>query len=142
MHFSRAFLGLLIVGFSTVIAHAQQTLYNHISVKDGLPSDYVTAMLFDRTGSFWIATDKGLCRYDGSSMKTITMDDGLTGNMLHALVEDKQGNIWTGGNETGVIKIRGAYSTAIPVGGCIPIGIGIACPGLGNADLYYKNKEN
>lgn len=40
-----------------------------ISNRQGLPSDKITAMCQDRRGFIWIATQEGLCRYDGYNIK-------------------------------------------------------------------------
>ena len=39
----------------------------HITINNGLPSNIITAIVKDQTGFIWIATDKGLCRWDGFS---------------------------------------------------------------------------
>lgn len=40
-----------------------------ISNRQGLPSDKITAMCQDKRGFVWIATQEGLCRYDGYEIK-------------------------------------------------------------------------
>jgi len=36
--------------------------------KDGLPSNNVTSVVKDKLGFLWIATNDGLCRYDGPNL--------------------------------------------------------------------------
>ena len=46
--------------------NAQDYVYRHISLEDGLPSSFVTALMQDSDAYLWIATDQGVARYDGS----------------------------------------------------------------------------
>ncbi|WP_338871912.1 two-component regulator propeller domain-containing protein [Spirosoma sp. SC4-14] len=39
--------------------------FQKLSTKDGLPSNFVSAIATDTKGYLWIATRRGLCRYDG-----------------------------------------------------------------------------
>ncbi len=41
-------------------------LFKHYTVKDGLPNNTIYSINQDRKGYLWIATDGGICRYDGS----------------------------------------------------------------------------
>jgi ligand-binding sensor domain-containing protein len=43
-----------------------QYIYRHYSTIDGLPSSGVRNCVQDSAGFIWFATDKGLCRFDGS----------------------------------------------------------------------------
>jgi len=50
---------------------AQATLNNpqHINSKSGLPTDNVVSVVKDNLGFIWIATTKGICRWDGIAAK-------------------------------------------------------------------------
>lgn len=117
-------------------ALAQYTLYQHITVKDGLPSDYVMSMLFDKQGIFWIGTDKGLCRYDGSSMQILTMDNGLGGNSVNAIYQDLKGDIWTSGYEAGIAKI-GMHGDRILVEKVLKKGVTVSDLKQDDAGYYW-----
>jgi signal transduction histidine kinase/CheY-like chemotaxis protein len=82
-----------------------QDLWQTFSVHDGLPSASVNALLQDQTGNLWLATDAGLCRYDGEVFTTFTIDDGLPHDSIQALFEDRAGNLWIG---TGAWNTPGA----------------------------------
>ena len=63
----------------------------------GLPGSIVTAMLQDSHGMMWIATDKGLCRFDGEYLDIFSFIDVVfTGQLsfVSKLMEDNQGRIW------------------------------------------------
>ena len=69
-------------------------LLRHYSRASGLPSDYVNSMYQDKKGYIWIATDKGICRYNGVKYEYFSTDNGLPDNMAYSFFEDQQNNIW------------------------------------------------
>lgn len=71
--------------------------FRHITVKDGLPSSEVYALLQDRQGFIWMSADAGVCRYNGYSFEVFTTRDGLADNTNFMLREDSRGRIWASG---------------------------------------------
>ncbi|NNE69674.1 MAG: hypothetical protein HKN29_04840, partial [Rhodothermales bacterium] len=52
-------------------------------LEDGLPGITVTGIEEDPAGFMWIATNRGLCRFDEvSGCRTLTVEDGLQGNVF------------------------------------------------------------
>ena len=70
--------------------------WHGFSLRDGLPSPHVMALLQDRHGGIWVGTQNGLCRYDGSQFECFTVADGLAGNHTSCLMEDGRSRIWVG----------------------------------------------
>ena len=62
--------------------------------------------MLDRTGDLWIATQGGLCRFDGSNIQTFTTADDLPSNRIHCLFEDRQDHLWIG-TDGGVVHYDG-----------------------------------
>lgn len=76
---------------------------SRITSLDGLSQNDVANIIQDSYGFMWIATNDGLCRYDGSEFKTFYIGDaGLETNLIQSLVEDKMGNIWVGTADKGL----------------------------------------
>ncbi len=73
---------------------AQDPYFRHFGVEQGLPSSEVYDILQDRNGFIWIATDRGVSKYDGYSFHNFSSSDGLTDNTVFMLTEDTSGNIW------------------------------------------------
>jgi ligand-binding sensor domain-containing protein/anti-sigma regulatory factor (Ser/Thr protein kinase) len=61
---------------------------------EGIPSSEVYDVVQDLKGYIWIATDRGLSRYDGYSFTNFTMNDGLTDNVIFNIYPDKSGRLW------------------------------------------------
>src|SRR5512140_143789 len=59
-----------------------------------LPGIQVWAMHRDRRGNLWVATQGGLCRFEGGQCaQTLTQNDGLVGNDLVSLAETAAGDL-------------------------------------------------
>ncbi|MBW6497619.1 MAG: histidine kinase [Bacteroidales bacterium] len=86
------------------MAHgAAGTLYfRHFTKEDGLPSDVVRWVTQDASGYIWIATDNGLARYDGHSMKVFNHNPedpfSLSDNMVLTIFESHDSLLWVGTN--------------------------------------------
>lgn len=65
-------------------------------ITDGLPHVNVYDVLQDSRGLLWVATENGLCSYDGTVFHNYTVSDGLPSNRVMVLSPDAQGNIWVG----------------------------------------------
>lgn len=72
---------------------AQEPSYWRLTDKDGLPSMEVYSIHQDKKGYIWIATDKGFCRYDGSTIKHYEHPE-QRGNSVCEIKEDGLGRIW------------------------------------------------
>lgn len=71
----------------------QPTSYNYTTT-DGLPSSETYDVIQDQKGYIWIATDRGVSRFDGYSFKNFTSNEGLIDNTVLSFYEDLKGRIW------------------------------------------------
>jgi ligand-binding sensor domain-containing protein len=63
-------------------------------VNDGLPGEELYDVVQGPEGYIWIASDQGVCRYDGEVFRTFTKRDGLADNTILRLTTDSSGRIW------------------------------------------------
>ena len=74
--------------------------FRHFTVEHGLSQNTVRAILQDRHGFLWAATEEGLNRYDGYSFKVYRHDaadaSSLPSDIVTALYEDRKGRFWVG----------------------------------------------
>ena len=68
--------------------------FTNYTTKEGLPSNHIYKVIQDFKGFLWIATDKGLVKYNGSEFKTFTTKDGLANNDIWSLNATPDGKIW------------------------------------------------
>jgi ligand-binding sensor domain-containing protein/signal transduction histidine kinase len=87
---------------------AETLRFTHLTTKDGLSQSNVKAILQDRRGFMWFATQDGLNRYDGNAFvvyKHNPNDPGsLSANLVMDLIEDGQGYLWIATYTGGVNK--------------------------------------
>lgn len=77
-------------------AHCQEYPMKHYSIEDGLPSNTVYSVYRDSKGFLWIATDKGIARYNGLRFDIFTTFNGLPDNSIFFFREDHIGRLWLG----------------------------------------------
>ncbi|HET7896594.1 MAG TPA: two-component regulator propeller domain-containing protein, partial [Flavisolibacter sp.] len=83
-----------------VRAQQENINFTSLSTKDGLSSNTVNAILKDRYGLLWFATEDGLDKFDGIGFQVYRQKAGdpasLQANEILALHEDRAGNLWVG----------------------------------------------
>lgn len=84
----------LILVISYVSLFAQQPIFRNFKINDGLPSNETHAILCDAKGYIWVATDAGICKYDGFNFTTFSLNEGLPESAVLKLYEDRKGRIW------------------------------------------------
>ncbi|UMB59168.1 response regulator [Lutibacter sp. A80] len=72
--------------------------FNSITVENGLPNNIVNSIIQDSVGYVWIATNDGLCRFDGKNYKTfrhsIENKNSISNNFIQSLFVDSKGDLW------------------------------------------------
>lgn len=87
-------------GYNPGLGNNKSTIhFDHISLADGLSHSTINAICQDSIGFIWLATDDGLQRYDGTSLKTYkntTDTNSLSNNQVMELYLDSEGRLWVG----------------------------------------------
>ena len=99
--------------------------FKNFTVKDGLCSNHINTVMEDKEGLLWFGTDKGLCMYDGSNFKNISLPlehspsvcpiTGLPSRKTQevlSIIQDKQGVFWLGTIATGAYRYDGNTFTS------------------------------
>ncbi|HET6227406.1 MAG TPA: two-component regulator propeller domain-containing protein [Bacteroidia bacterium] len=73
--------------------YGQELHFENVQLKD-LPSTEVYRILQDTEGYIWMATDAGVCKYDGTNLTTYTTENGLPENVVLSMLMDAKGRIW------------------------------------------------
>jgi len=71
-------------------AQQKEFLYKNLTQEEGLPSNEVYYIFRDSKAYLWIATDKGVVRYNGSKMERFELPD----NVVFKIFEDDRHRIW------------------------------------------------
>ncbi len=112
--FARGLAGLLIL-FAAGRMYAQpgagalEVQFRSVAV----PQNSVPAMAQDRTGFLWIATNKGLTRYDGYRLRPVEQDAGTGAarslGWVRALAPAADGRMWIGTEFLGLVAYDPAH---------------------------------
>src|ERR1700722_20552226 len=83
--------------------------FEHLTMRDGLSQSTVNGILQDSQGYLWLATESGLDRYDGDTIREYRrergVEHGLASDYIWSMAEDAKGELWLeaggGGEERG-----------------------------------------
>jgi signal transduction histidine kinase/ligand-binding sensor domain-containing protein/DNA-binding response OmpR family regulator len=83
---------------SALAPEVRPMYFEHLTMRDGLSQSDVTSLLQDSQGYLWLATESGLNRYDGQSIREYRRkrgdDYGLASDYIWAIAEDAGGDLW------------------------------------------------
>ena len=97
---------LFFILFFLCFGVSAQNVKNY-TLTDGLPGNSIKCLFKDSNGLMWIATETGLCTYDGSEFKIIGIEQGLKYNLIWSIAEDDKKNIWLSVYGNGIAKYDG-----------------------------------
>lgn len=86
MNWSTLCLLLLFTLLSGLDTYGQYRITAHYTTTDGLPSNETYSITQDHKGYLWIATDRGLVRFNGSQFKTYGYEQGLRSTVVLKLI--------------------------------------------------------
>jgi ligand-binding sensor domain-containing protein len=94
---------ILLLCSSFALFSQSQPRFIHLTSNEGLSQDHVSAILKDKNGFMWFASDEGLNKYDGyefTAFKHDLADKGsISSNYVLDILEDHNGNLWVGTTE-------------------------------------------
>lgn len=84
--------------------------FDNLGSEQGLQQNTIGALMQDRAGYIWIATQGGLHRYDGYTFRVFEQNpergDSLPDSFVTAISEDPQGQLWVGTNAKGLARLE------------------------------------
>src|SRR5258707_15435225 len=93
----------------------QDGVFTRFTRKEGLPSDLVFSLAFDKQGALWIGTNGGgPARYADGQFRTYGAGDGLDGDIIWSILEDAEGSLWVGTDGGGLSPPEGGRSRGPP----------------------------
>jgi signal transduction histidine kinase/ligand-binding sensor domain-containing protein/DNA-binding response OmpR family regulator len=95
VNFSIKFLTFLLTLFYITPLSAQHynIKFKHIGIPEGLSNNHITDILQDEFGYMWIATERGLNRYDGHQMIVFPNRSGFSDTILDHHILDLERNV-------------------------------------------------
>jgi len=91
-----------------VVPEMRPMYFEHLTLRDGLSQSTVMSILQDSRGYLWLATESGLNRYDGYSIREYRRERGsargLASDYVWSIAEDAHGDLWLGTMGGGVAR--------------------------------------
>jgi len=88
---------LLFILFNTFLSYAQENVFFHYGLENGISQESIRVILKDSDNFIWIGTQDGLNRFDGNKFKVYKNDinnpNSIAGNYINALLNDGD-KIW------------------------------------------------
>ncbi len=86
--------------------------FKRYDIETGLPSNRIYKVIQDNKGFIWVATDKGLSKFDGAEFINFTTAQGLPSNDIWEIYLDQKDRLWyfTRANSFGYIKNDSVYN--------------------------------
>lgn len=112
MHLRRIFTKSVVQGIALYLmltlgmsyyAPAQVSLFQNLTTRDGLPSNYIFDACEDADGYLWLGTDKGLARFDGFQWQVFNTENGLPGNYISSVNRAGPTGLWL------IVSSKGVY---------------------------------
>jgi signal transduction histidine kinase/ligand-binding sensor domain-containing protein/CheY-like chemotaxis protein/HPt (histidine-containing phosphotransfer) domain-containing protein len=82
--------------------------FEHLTMRDGLSMSTINSILQDSQGYIWLATEAGLNRYDGTTVRQFRRErgneHGLASDYVWSIAEDPHGDLWLATDGGGVAR--------------------------------------
>lgn len=108
---------LLLTQLLALVGLAQEVVFDHLTVDNGLSNNTVLSICQDSRGFMWFGTYHGLNRYDGYHLTTYLSSPGdpqaLSDNVVTCLHEDRRQNLWVGTRLGGLNRYDRASDTFV-----------------------------
>ncbi|MCU0663491.1 MAG: hypothetical protein MUC50_14335 [Myxococcota bacterium] len=102
----------LLVGTVGGLSVLRDEKFTSYTVKQGLPFDVVNSILIDSKKRVWLATGKGLGRYENGKVRPATEIPEAANKGLESLYEDRKGRLWLGTWGDGILRWDGQRITS------------------------------
>lgn len=138
----------MVKGLTTLAQEPAQLYAKNLDTRHGLPSSTAYYLFQDSKGFIWMATDKGVAKYNGYDFECYANQEGLTNNNVFAITEDpKTGYIWFNAFKGGFCYYNGEHILPHPLNEKIKQKLGknwassFGIDSLGNFWFTSSNRE-
>jgi ligand-binding sensor domain-containing protein/signal transduction histidine kinase len=83
------------------------------TMRDGLPSDSITALAEDGNGRLWVGTQAGLVVWQDGRLISLSGMGIFSGKPITTLFNDRKGTVWVGATGAGIFSYRGDKFTQL-----------------------------
>ena len=102
------------------LVHWQNGVRKIYRTADGLLTDRLRAVAFDRDGTLWIASAPGLVSFDGTRFKAVDQAAGFPSHGVRSILADPAGGVWAATAGGGLARVQGETITTYTVADGLP----------------------
>lgn len=106
----KSIIYLFLIFFLFDYSSADNLVFEHITIENGLPNNTVYDIMQDTLGFIWFATRDGLVKYDGFDFKKYTSQQedstSLSHDNTYCIYEDKERTLWIGTYDHGLNRFN------------------------------------
>ncbi len=84
---------------------AQKPVFRNLTVNDGLTSNFIKCIYKDRSGFIWIGTLEGLNRFDGTEIKSYSIEPGGIPESVNAILQSNSSRLLIG-TDAGLFELN------------------------------------
>ena len=112
------FIFLLFIGWYQLIFSQPQYTFKRLTMADGMVSNYIVDIIQDKQGYIWMASEAGLCKFDGNNFITYNIGNSAIGsNAQNVLYYNEEDNtVWIGTQRDGISIFNCHTQTFTPNG--------------------------
>jgi diguanylate cyclase (GGDEF)-like protein len=77
-----------------------------LTVRDGLPNEFMTLIFEDKQGKLWFGGFGGLSEFKDEKFTNYTTREGLAGSYVRSMYEDADGTLWIGTYDEGLSRFK------------------------------------
>ncbi|MGH7978226.1 MAG: sensor histidine kinase, partial [Limisphaerales bacterium] len=85
----------------------QEGKLRKFTVRDGLPSDSITALAEDGNGNLWVGTQSGLALWQNGRFASLSGSEIFSGKPITTIFRDRKGTMWVGATGVGIFSYHG-----------------------------------
>lgn len=109
-----ALLGLSLMAGEVDAFRAAVPAFQVHTSREGLPQNTISAMVHDREGRLWVATQDGLAVWNGRAWRVHNLPDRQVSNFLRCLVATADGSLWAGRQDGGLARFQKGRWELVP----------------------------
>lgn len=95
---------LLFFGWCHLSFSQSPYIFKRLTMADGMVSNYIVDIIQDKQGYIWMASESGLCKFDGKDFTIYNINNSAIGsNALNVLYYNEANNsVWVGTQRDGI----------------------------------------
>lgn len=86
----------------------QEGKLRKFTMRDGLPSESITALAEDSNGSLWVGTRSGLALWQNGHLASLSGAEIFAGKLITTIFRDHTGTMWVGATGAGIFSYHGS----------------------------------